>query len=396
MSWSAEEAPPRNSALRLAGFYVASFAVLGVFMPFWPLWLDQQGCSKSEIAWVLTAMIAARTVAGPLWSQQADAHGCAARLVRRLAFASIVAFAAHGAGSGTLAFALAGIAFGIVYPPMHALVDGLTVAVGQRLGFRYGPVRTWGSLSFLVVNLAAGIWLGTSGGGAASEARVAGLYPLLIVLLTLTWVCALALPRRDAVHRPSEGSAIMKLLRDPSFRWLLLAAGFIQGSHAAYYGYSTLHWIDHGISPGVAGALWAEAVLAEIALFVWFRKAADRWSPRSLLLLGGLGALVRWGVLGATTSVPVLAGAQLLHAVSFGCTHLAAIAYVGRVLPSRLANTGQGLVGAMTGGLFHALGTLVAGRLFEVSWGSMDGVLSFAAMGVLACCGMACAARLAR
>jgi len=396
MSWSAEQAPPGNSRLRLASFYVCSFAVLGVFMPFWPLWLDQQGCSKAEIAWILTAMIAARTVAGPLWSQRADHHGSASLLIRRLALASVVSFACYGLGSGTLWYALAGMAFGIAYPPIHALVDSLTVAVGQRLGFRYGPVRMWGSLSFLLVNLAAGLWLGTTGGGRAHEDRIASLYPLLLGMLGVAWACSLALPGQDPVRRAMDGSAILRLLRDRQFCWLLLAAGCIQGSHAAFYGYSTLHWTAHGISPGVAGALWAEGVLAEILLFLWFRKAADTWSPRALLLVGGTGALVRWAVLASTTSVPVLAGAQLLHAVSFGCTHLAAIGYVGRVLPARLANTGQGLVGAMTGGLFHAIGTLLAGSLYEVQIAGMDGVASFAAMGVLAACGIVCASRLAR
>ena len=38
----------------------------------------------------------------------------------------------------------------------------------------------------------------------------------------------------------------------------LIAVGLVQASHAAYYGFATIHWRAAGLSDAVIGALWAE------------------------------------------------------------------------------------------------------------------------------------------
>ena len=45
----------RSAFVRLAAFYVASFAVLGVFLPFMPAWLRDRGCDAAQIGWVMAA-----------------------------------------------------------------------------------------------------------------------------------------------------------------------------------------------------------------------------------------------------------------------------------------------------------------------------------------------------
>jgi len=59
------------------------------------------------------------------------------------------------------------------------------------------------------------------------------------------------------------------------------------------------------------------------------------WSSRTLLLLGAAGGMLRWAVIGCTTSLPLLAGVQWLHALSFGCVHLGAVQFITKVVPGR-------------------------------------------------------------
>ena len=47
----------------------------------------------------------------------------------------------------------------------------------------------------------------------------------------------------------------------------MIAVGLIQGSHAAYYVYSTIYWTSIGISVSQTSLLWGIGVLAEIVLF---------------------------------------------------------------------------------------------------------------------------------
>ena len=93
----------------------------------------------------------------------------------------------------------------------------------------------------------------------------------------------------------------------------LIAVGLVQASHAAYYGFATIHWRAAGLSDDVIGALWAEGVLAEIVLFAFSGAVVRRLGPVRLLLLGAAAGIVRWAIIGSTTDLVAVAGVQWLH-----------------------------------------------------------------------------------
>src|SRR4029077_10462136 len=62
------------------------------------------------------------------------------------------------------------------------------------------------------------------------------------------------------------------LFRLPAFRLAVACAALIQGSHAAYYGFAALYWRHLGFGDDVIGLLFAEGIIAEIALFLWGRR----------------------------------------------------------------------------------------------------------------------------
>ena len=49
MSANPPRAAPRYVFWRLAGFYAAYFLAIGIYMPYWPLWLDGKGLTPVEI-----------------------------------------------------------------------------------------------------------------------------------------------------------------------------------------------------------------------------------------------------------------------------------------------------------------------------------------------------------
>ena len=330
---------------RLAAFYAASFSALGVFLQFFPAWMhDVQGFSEREIAVVLSAVTLARTIAGPLWAQAADRSGDARRVLSLLSAGSVGAFALFAFAPSLVGAWCVALVFGCLYPPMHSIVDAAAVREGAQHGFSFGRLRLVGSLSFLVAILAVGAWLERS-----STSRV---YGILLGCLLATAAAGRCLPRGPrASHIPDARPAPWwHLLRSTPFVVLLICSALIQGSHAVYYQLSTVYWGEHGVATSVAATLWAEGVLAEIVLFYFARHTLDRLRPTTLLLLGGLGATVRWLVLGATTDVPILFAANWLHALSFAATYLGAIrALDGRVPDAQLA-TAQGMTGAATAG----------------------------------------------
>lgn len=363
--------------LGLAGFYTASFAALGVYMQFFPTWLhDVQGFDEAQVAVVLSAQTISRTLFGPWWSQQVDRSGDARRVLLGLAVGGALSFALFPVAP-TLALAWGcAFLFGATYPPMHPIVDSAAVRVGARHGFSFGRLRMVGSVSFLLVIVLVGALLERTGTGAV--------FPILAVALAVTAVAAWFVPRHSHAHDGERPRASWwQPLASRPFVVLLVATALIQGSHATYYNLSTVHWKAKGLGEQTAALLWAEGVFAEIVLLFVGRQLLERWRPTTLLIVGGLAAIVRWGVVASTTALPWLYATAWLHALTFAATYLGAIGALERRVPPHLRATAQGLLGAATSGLGMVICGLCGGYVYRragpVAWWWMA---AFAALGV--------------
>jgi PPP family 3-phenylpropionic acid transporter len=183
--------------------------------------------------------------------------------------------------------------------------------------------------------------------------------------------------------------AFRRLARQRRFLAFVAAAGLIQASHAVYYGFATLHWRAAGHGELVIGLLWAEGVVAEIALFAGAAALLRRFGPLRLLTLAGGLTAIRWGLTALSTDLAVLVPAQALHAASFGAVHLAAMHYLRDNTPPELHASAQGFYAAIGTALPFGLLTPIAGWLYGTVGGG-----AFLAMTALALAGTTMAATL--
>ena len=115
---------------------------------------------------------------------------------------------------------------------------------------------------------------------------------MVLAAIVLTALSCQLLPDIRPERSSSTALSFLQPLCDRSFALFLAAAALIQGSHAVYYAFGTLHWRAAGYTEDVIGALWAEGVVAEILLFMVGGRVLRRLGPARLLALGGLaGAL---------------------------------------------------------------------------------------------------------
>jgi PPP family 3-phenylpropionic acid transporter len=91
--------------------------------------------------------------------------------------------------------------------------------------------------------------------------------------------------------------------------------------------------------------------------------------PVWLLVLAGIAGMVRWTIAAVSTDLVVLGLIQVLHAMTFGATHLAAMYYLMREVPAGLAATAQGLYGAVAWGAAFGLAMLASGALYAAYGG---------------------------
>ncbi|NKE43474.1 MFS transporter [Roseomonas frigidaquae] len=355
-----------NPASRFVLLYSAQFVVVGITLPFLPSILAARGLSPAEVGVLLAVASGVRLLAGPAGGRLADALGDARVLL--VAGAALAALAACGfllpAGFGLLLLVMA--LHSAAFAPVVPLTDALALAASRAPGgFDYARVRAAGSIAFMLAAIVVGQAVALAGIQAAAWLLVGG--------LAATSLAALALPRLAprAGRAPARGWAgFLAPLRIPAVRRLMLVSALIQGSHALYYGFGTLHWQAAGLGAGLIGGLWAVGVLAEVALFLWGRGLVARLGPVGLSLAAAAAGVLRWGITALTVDPWLLVPAQMLHAATFGMQHLATMAVLARVVPPAEAGTAQTLHAALGVGLWMGLLALACGPLYAAAGGA--------------------------
>jgi PPP family 3-phenylpropionic acid transporter len=101
----------------------------------------------------------------------------------------------------------------------------------------------------------------------------------------------------------------------------------------------------------------------------------------TLLTVGAIGAALRWTAMALDPPVAVLPELQILHALSFGATHLGALSFVARHAPPGQSATAQAYL-AMAQGAVMALTITASGWLY-----GMFGAAAYVAMALVAIAG---------
>lgn len=363
--------------LRLSLYYAALFSVVGVQMPYWPLWLEAQALTPAQIGLLLAVGFWAKVLANPVIGRAVDVHGRRRGPMLILASAALAAYALFAVAEGFPALLALSIVSTAAFAALMPLGENITLLTVYERKLDYGRIRMWGSLTFIAGSLAGG-WL------LLDLPTDVILWAILGGIALTIGACAL-LPDVRTRSRREDGPApaIGPLLRHPAFLLFLGTAAVIQASHAVYYGFATLHWQAAGLSEDVIGGLWAIGVVAEVVLFLVGNRLVARLGPARLLLIGGLGGVVRWSVMAVTVDPLVLAPVQCLHALTFGATHLGAMHFIARAVPPAYSGRAQAIYSSAALGAGMGLAMGMSGRLFEAAGGQ-----AFLAMTVLGAAGL--------
>jgi MFS transporter, PPP family, 3-phenylpropionic acid transporter len=369
---------PVGFAPRLAALYAGIFVMGGIQLPFFPVWLKAKGLDPQMIGIVLAAPIIARLIAVPLVARTADRHDAIRAAIIATSFLGVAGYVLVGLAEGARAILIAYALAALALTPVMPLAETYALkGLGQR-GRAYGPVRLWGSAAFILGTFVAGFATDTI--PARDLIWLIAAASLISALTTLTLEpLSAAAPTASEPARPRQ-----PLLRDPAFIAVLAAASLIQASHAVYYGFSALQWRGAGLDGTAIAALWGLGVIAEIVLFAISGRLPPFFQPTVLIMIGAAGGALRWTAMALDPTASALPWLQLLHAASFGATHLGALGFVARHAPAGQGATAQGYL-AIAIGVTMAAATGLSGWLYG-NFGSR----AYLAMALAAVAGGAC------
>ena len=344
---------------RLSSFYLFYFALLGATAPFLALYFDHLGFSSARIGELVAIPMLMRCVAPNLWGWLGDRSGRRLAIVRFGAVCTLLSFCLIFIDKSYAWLALVMALHAFFWHAVLPQFEVITLAHLREQPARYGQVRLWGSIGFILAVVALGRFFENWG---------MGVYPYTIavimfgIVVSSAWV-PVAPARTDDARQPGDG--FLKRLRQPGVVVFYLCVALMQLSHGPYYTFLSIHLEDLGYSRAMIGLLWALGVVAEVLMFMGMSRILARFSVRQVLAASFLIAGLRWWLMGEWAATPwVLVVAQLMHAATFGSFHAAAVHFVQQSFGLRQQGQGQALYAALAG-IGGALGALYSGYIWH-------------------------------
>jgi len=375
----------RPTVVPFAAVSFAYFAYAGLMGTYGPLWFQSLGYSTFAIG-VLTALQSATRLFSPYaWGWVADHTGKRERLLTIAAGGSLVASLGYFVPLdyvwiAAVTFVLFVCTAGVI--PINEATLALRVSSGGTLDVaRYGRVRVWGSVGFIVAVMASGFLLQSAG--------VASFPVLVSILLGLLVVAAWRLPgSSEPPHAQAIEAGALSVLRRPVVAWFFAGVFLTVLAHTSLYAFYSLYLASLGYSKGEIGLLWAIGVVAEVVWF-WFQgRWVHRFAIHGWLLAAALVSALRFALIaGFGAWLAVLVFAQCLHALSFAAQHAACIAVITRHFPGRLRGRGQALYAVLGYGASGVLGGIAGGALSELlGFASVFWAAAVVALAAAWCC----------
>jgi MFS transporter, PPP family, 3-phenylpropionic acid transporter len=381
-----------KSAGSLAPFGALSFAYfasIGLFNPYAPLWFQSLGFSTLAIGAIGSLQAWTRVVAPYAWSWTGDhwEHGARRTTLLRIATALALVFAAgllftRSYGAVSVIVLLLFLSNGAIVPLAEAaLSQRLATAQGLDVA-RYGRVRVWGSVGFIVSVTAFGVILQTTGIGAL---------PVFTVLIFAALaIAAWRLPPGVSSHTASATAApgVLAVLRRPVVIWFFAGVFLTVLAHTSLYIFFSLYLVELGYGKTAIGLLWAVSVAAEIVFFWTQGRWLARWSAPTWLVIAAAASALRFGAIAGFGGIPgVLVLAQTLHALTFAAQHAACITLIDKHFAGPLRGRGQALYTTLGYGVSGVIGGLAGGAISErLGLPAVFAASALISIGALACC----------
>ena len=350
------------------------FSGLGLIFPFYALYLrENAGLAGSELGLVLAVQPLVGMFGQLLWGQISDRTGQRARVLTAIALGSCVghlvllqagSFAGFLAGTGVLAL------FSTSFTPSCFAVTAAVMPDGAG----FGRARAMGTISFGVSALALPFalrWIQVAGLGAP-PARAEGepglelIFAAAAMFYVLTALASGLLPRDGDVSARAASGQWRELLRSRDF---LRVVGFTLLAFLAMQGPTIMLPVlvrDHGGGIDAISRLWLLMVSLEIPLVYYFGATVRRLGGRTVITLGLLAGVVRWGISGFADDPAWVYGSQVLHGVTVWGVIVGTSFYVNQVVPPELRSTAQAALATFGTGLGALLSNVGAGVLIDV------------------------------
>ena len=236
------------------------------------------------------------------------------------------------------------------------LVEATTLTYLGKHSARYGRIRSWGSIGFIVSVVGLGY--------AFDYVAIAWLLWAGVVCELGILIFSRQIPHIEVLAHHTDHQPIRQIVLQPRVLALLGGCFLMSVAHGSYYTFYSIYLVEHGYAKSAVGGLWALGVICEIGVFFLMPWLVLRFGYVRILLFSFAAAVLRFMLIGwGVDYIALLLIAQVLHAATFGSYHAASVGLIHEFFQGRHQSKGQAMFGSLTYGAGGMLGGLASGPI---------------------------------
>jgi len=356
---------------RLSRFYFFYYFFVGLFTPYWGLYLQDLKFNAVEIGALLSLFHFSRIIAPNFWGWLADHTGQRAKWIRLSSFLGVLGFfGVFWADTFYLMF-FTMMAMSIFTSSTLPLAESLTLShlSTSKENNSYSRIRLWGSVGFITAAFLLGYLIDIF----SIKTLVWGLLLAQLTIFILTFYIP---EKKEQIIYPVKRS-ILDVIKNREVIAMLLGSGLMVSSHGLLYNFYSIFLIENNYSSFVIGALWSTGVIFEIFIFILMPKILKKINLKKILLISLALAVLRFFLIGNfVNNIYIIIFAQILHAATFGSFHVASIQIIEYFFNKDHHARGQSIYNSLTYGVGGAVGGLGGGLMINAYGANLTFMLS--------------------
>ena len=336
--------------------YFIYFGVLGIYLPYFNLYCYHLDFTGVEIG-VLSSVKTVTIIMFPMiWGAVADRFQARRPIYVACNIVSTAIWAFFFLTENFYMMLVISIAYGIFHAPLISFLEAFSMDILGREKKKYGHIRVWGSINFIIVVTVVG-WL-------------IGLFSVKLILVLifsgslLQALLSIKVPNIVMKRRHSFSNRF-NIIFKKRLVVFLVCAFLMLVSHGAYYGFFSIHLESLGFGSAFIGFAWALASISEILVMIKSDSIFKKFSINKVLAFSFTVAGARWFFTAFAESGFSILLLQLMHALTYGAFHIASVLYIDRLMPEEAKTFGQAVNNSVTYGLGLSVGFILSGYFFE-------------------------------
>ncbi len=343
---------------RLSGFYFFYFAFIGAFAPYWSLYLQSLSFDALQIGVLMSLLLVTRMFSPAVWGWLADHTGKRVRVVQIAAVSGFLSFCGFFLGESFVWIFIVMLLMSFFWSASLPLMETITLSHLGDYTDKYGRIRSWGSVGFVLAVVGIGYLL--------EGIQIIGLLWIVLGLKLGIVIFSYHIPEKEIMTYTVGLHSVRQICLRPEVAAFLLSSLLMLFAHGAYYTFFSIYLVEHGYDKGFVGWLWATGVICEIGIFFIMPWMMRHFCLKQILIFSFACAIFRFVLIGQYVEWPVIiVFAQILHAATYGVHHVGAMMVIHHYFQGRHQAKGQAIYTCIAYGVGGALGAVLSGYTWD-------------------------------